>query len=70
MIYKGSFIVLEANIKRCSTGFSGSARATEPQAPEGGLVFALNLLKASAASDEGSKESEKYKWRNKKYEEG
>jgi len=36
--------------------FSGSARATEPQVPEGMLVFALNLLKASAASDEGSKE--------------
>jgi len=51
-------------------GFSGSARATEPQATEGMLVFALNLLKASAVSDEGNKESEKYKWRNKKYEEG
>ena len=70
MIYKGSFMALKANIKRCSMGFSGSARATEPQATEGMLVFALNLLKASAVSDEGNKESEKYKWRNKKYEEG
>ncbi len=39
-------------------GFSGSARATEPQAPEGKAVFALNLFKASAAP-EGSKEQKK-----------
>jgi hypothetical protein len=37
-------------------GFSSSARATEPQVPEGMVVFALCLLKASAAPDEGSKE--------------
>lgn len=29
-------------------GFSISTRATEPQVPEGTIVFALNLLNASA----------------------
>ncbi|MCZ7381414.1 MAG: hypothetical protein O8C64_07580 [Candidatus Methanoperedens sp.] len=38
-------------------GFSSCfKKATEPQVPEGTVVFALCLLKASAAPDEGSKE--------------
>ncbi len=39
-----------------NVGFSGSARATESQAPEGMVRYALKLFKASAAPDEGSKE--------------
>jgi hypothetical protein len=43
-------------------------KATELQhLPEGMVMLALKLFKASAAP-EGRKE-EKYKWRNKKYEE-
>jgi len=46
-------------------GFNRFKRATEPQhLPEGKAVFALNLFKASAAPDEGSKENIK----EKKYE--
>lgn len=39
-------------------GFSSSTRATESQAPEGKVVFALCLLKASAVPDEGNKGSQ------------
>ncbi len=38
-----------------NVGSSSSIRATEPQVPEGKVVFALYLFKASAAP-EGSKE--------------
>ncbi|MFZ3383379.1 MAG: hypothetical protein WA144_05590, partial [Candidatus Methanoperedens sp.] len=56
MINKSCVIWCFANIKNVAWGSVVLQERLNPRSPEGMVIFALNLFKASTAPDEGSKE--------------